>query len=157
MRIYRFELNGESVAVEAEGTDTLVDILRRKFMLTGTKEGCGQGECGACTVLLNGKPVYACLLLIPKIEGQTVTTIEGIGEQGEPDVLQKSFVEHGAIQCGYCTPGMILSAEALLQMTEKPSRDEIRKYLSGHLCRCTGYQKIVDAVESATGEKGRIK
>jgi carbon-monoxide dehydrogenase small subunit len=118
-------------------------------MLTGTKEGCGVGECGACTVLLDGNPVNSCLVLAPRIDGHEVTTIEGIGTPEHLHPLQQSFIEHGAVQCGFCTPGMILSGVALLRRNPSPSREEIRAAIVGNLCRCTGYQHIVDAIEAA--------
>lgn len=149
MQRYSFELNGAPVTVEVSSSTTLLEVLREHLGLTGTKEGCGRGECGACTVLLNGKPVNSCLILMDQVEGQKVTTIEGLARDGKPHPLQQAFVEVGAVQCGFCTPGMILSAYALLAENPNPSRTEIREALSGNLCRCTGYTKIVDAVEVA--------
>ena len=146
---YSFELNGTPITVKVSTSTTLLEVLREHLGWTGTKEGCGLGECGACTVLLNGKPVNSCLILMDQVEGQKVTTIEGITGEGEPHPLQKAFVEEGAVQCGFCTPGMIISAYALLKENPSPTREEIRDALSGNLCRCTGYTKIVDAVETA--------
>jgi carbon-monoxide dehydrogenase small subunit len=140
-------VNGESVVREISVNRTLLSILREDLGLTGAKEGCGVGECGACTVIMNGRTVNACMVLAPKADGATITTIEGLssGEQLHP--LQEAFVEKGAVQCGFCTPGMILSAKVLLDKNPSPSRLEIREEISGNLCRCTGYQQIVDAIE----------
>jgi aerobic-type carbon monoxide dehydrogenase small subunit (CoxS/CutS family) len=125
----------------------VIDLLREDLGLTGAKEGCGSGECGACTILIDGETHLSCLMLSAQLEGRSVQTIEGIAQGDELHPVQKSFVEHGAVQCGYCTPGMILTSLHLLKQTPSPSRDEIRRAISGNLCRCTGYQKIVDAVE----------
>jgi len=121
--------------------------------LTGCKEGCGEGECGACTVLLNGLPVLACLTLAASLQGASIVTIEGLGHNGEPTALQKAFVEEGAIQCGYCTPGMILSAAALLVQTPQPTEEEIRLALAGNICRCSGYSQIIRAVKRVANER----
>ena len=141
-----FVLNDERVEVEAEANVTLVDLLRQEFGLTGTKEGCGYGECGACTVLIDGRAVNSCLILSQRVNGKKVTTIEGLSKNGELHPLQKMFVEHGAIQCGYCTPGMILSAKALLDENPNPSEEDIKLAIQGNLCRCTGYRKISEAI-----------
>jgi len=125
----------------------VIDILREDLNLTGTKEGCGAGECGACTILVDGESRLSCLMLAAQLEGRSVTTIEGIASEDRLHPLQEAFVEHGAVQCGFCIPGMVLSAVDLLQRNPNPTRMEIRQGLSGNLCRCTGYQKIVDAVE----------
>ncbi|WZL71675.1 (2Fe-2S)-binding protein [Clostridiaceae bacterium 35-E11] len=146
---YRLIINGKSSMVEATDTTTLLDILREDLGLTGTKEGCGKGECGACTVLLNGKAVNACLIFAPQVEGQEVITIEGLNDDLQAKRIQDAFVDEGAVQCGFCTPGMIVSSKALLMNNPKPSREEIREGLAGNLCRCTGYTKIIDAVEKA--------
>ncbi|NPV75565.1 MAG: (2Fe-2S)-binding protein [Anaerolineae bacterium] len=144
-----FKLNGKKTSVTIPEDITLLTMLREHLNLTGTKQGCEIGECGACSVLLDGKLVNSCLVLAPQVEGREVVTIEGIrGLDGGPNDLQQNFIDHGAIQCGYCTPGMILASEALLSAHLKPSRSEIREALSGNLCRCTGYQQIVDAVEA---------
>jgi len=127
----------------------VIDILREDLNLTGTKEGCGAGECGACTILVDGESRLSCLMLAAQLEGRSVTTIEGIASEDRLHPLQEAFVEHGAVQCGFCIPGMVLSAVDLLQRNPNPTRMEIRQGLSGNLCRCTGYQKIVDAVEKA--------
>jgi carbon-monoxide dehydrogenase small subunit len=144
-----FILNGKKVLLDVEPGRTLLQVLRQDLGLTGTKEGCGQGECGACTVLIDGKAVLACLTLIHRVQGCTVTTIEGVGTEQGLHPLQKAFVEHGAIQCGFCTPGMILSAVACLEENPSPSLQKIKEAISGNLCRCTGYAKIVEAVQAA--------
>jgi len=148
-----FTLNGKLLSLEVEPWRTLIQVLRQDLGLKGVKEGCGKGECGACTVILNGKAVLSCLIPIPKVQGCSIITIEGLetGEGLHP--LQKAFVEHGAIQCGFCTPGMILSAKACLDENPSLSMEEIRETISGNLCRCTGYVKIVEAIQSVTGEK----
>lgn len=145
----RFVLNGERIEIETDPSRTLLDVLRNDFGLTGTKSGCGEGDCGVCTVLLDGKAVNSCLTLIGKVEGREVTTIEGLAKNGKLHPLQEAFVEYGAIQCGFCSPGMILSAKALLDENPSPSEDEIREAIAGNLCRCTGYTKIVEAIEAA--------
>lgn len=146
---YTFKVNGKNVSVEVEDTTTLLEILRENLGLTGTKEGCGKGECGACSVLLNGETVNSCIVLAPQVEGQEVITIEGLNSDKEGKLLQEAFVEEGAVQCGFCTPGMIVSSKALLIKNSEPTREEIREGLSGNLCRCTGYTKIIDAVDKA--------
>ena len=147
-------VNGESVVIRTSPHRTLLSILREDLGLTGVKEGCGVGECGACTILMDGKTVNACLVLAPKMDGATITTIEGLSEGEELHPLQRAFIEHGAVQCGFCTPGMILSAKALLDENPHPTRLEIREGISGNLCRCTGYQQIVDAIESVVKREG---
>jgi carbon-monoxide dehydrogenase small subunit len=142
-------LNGESVTVEVEPFELLVDVLRDRLGLTGTKIGCNEGECGACTVIMDGQAVLSCLLPAMKAHGREVVTIEGLSHDGELHPLQRAFVEKGAVQCGYCTPGMIMSAKALLDENPQPSADEIEEAIAGNLCRCTGYLQIVEAVESA--------
>ncbi len=145
-----FTLNGEPVTVAVEPHRSLLWVLRERFGLTGTKEGCGVGECGACTVLLDGQAVNACLVLAPKAAGREVLTVEGLGGPDALHPLQRAFVDKHAVQCGYCTPGMLLSAAALLRDNPRPTRDEIRTALAGNLCRCTGYTQIVDAVHAAS-------
>ncbi len=142
-------INGAAHEVEAGPLETLLSVLRDRLKLTGTKDGCGEGVCGACTVLLDGRPVSSCLLIASYAEGKNITTIEGIGSNGNLHPLQKSFIENGAFQCGYCTPGMILMAKALLDEKPNPSREEIRRFMAGNICRCTGYFEIVQAVKQA--------
>ncbi len=144
MKIY-FELNGTPQYVEVEPGQSLLSLLRRLGMKS-VKEGCGTGECGACTVLLDGKPIRSCITFAPKVQGKQITTLEGLGTLEDPHPLQRAFVEAGAVQCGFCTPGMILTAYALLRENPAPTPYEVREYLVGNLCRCTGYRKIVDAV-----------
>lgn len=140
-------VNGERHRLEIDPQRTLLEVIRQELGLTGAKEGCGVGECGACTVLLNGRPVDSCLVLALQAEGAEVATIEGLAEDGQPHPLQTAFVETGAVQCGFCTPGMILTAKAHLERSPKTGRDEIKQALAGNFCRCTGYNKIVDAVQ----------
>ena len=146
------QLNGHSLEAGVEPHWTLLEFLRDRMELTGTKEGCGQGECGACTVLVNGKAVNACLFPILEADGTEVVTIEGlIKEDGRLHPLQQAFLNQGAVQCGFCTPGMILSAKALLDETPHPTEDEIRSALAGNFCRCTGYAQIIQAIQSVGG------
>jgi carbon-monoxide dehydrogenase small subunit len=145
----RITVNGNSYHLLVETHHTLLEVIRNDIGLTGTKNACGMGECGACTVLLEGEPVNACLVLAHEADGQKVLTIEVLSHGETLHPIQKAFVDHGAIQCGFCTPGMIMSAKTLLDRNPKASRDEIRKALEGNLCRCTGYVKIVEAVEEA--------
>jgi aerobic carbon-monoxide dehydrogenase small subunit len=148
----QFTLNGEEVKVEVDPTWTLLYVLRDVLELTGTKFGCGYGECGACTVIMDGQAVNSCLLPALEAEGRRVSTIEGLaGADGQLHPLQKAFVEHGAVQCGFCTPGMIMSAKALLDEKQDPSEDEIKESIAGNLCRCTGYVKIIEAIKAAAG------
>lgn len=145
----QFELNGRKVDLEVRPDRRVVDLLRQDLGLTGTKEGCGAGECGACTVLIDGDARLSCLMLAAQLDGRSVTTIEGLCQDGTLHPVQDAFVEHGAVQCGFCSPGMVLTAVDLLQRHAAPNRQQIRQGLSGNLCRCTGYVKIVDAVEAA--------
>ncbi len=146
----KFIVNSEEREIVTEPTRTLLSILREELGLTGTKEGCGKGECGACTVIMDGNPVPSCLVLACQLDGCEITTIEGLSEDGNLDPLQKAFIEEGAVQCGFCTPGMIMSAKALLMRNPSPTEDEIKEAISGNLCRCTGYTKIVKAIEKAS-------
>ncbi len=141
-------VNQEPVQLTVSPIATLLDVLRNDLELTGTKYGCGEGECGACSVLLNGKVVNSCLVPAVECEGAEVLTIEGLNSKGPLHPIQRAFVDHGAIQCGFCTPGMIMAAYALLQANPSPNEDEIKRGLEGNLCRCTGYRKILDAVRS---------
>ena len=143
-------MNGESHTVAAEPHHTLLEVLREELGLTGTKHGCELGECGACTVLVDGTPVLSCLTLPLQIGAAEVTTVEGLAQGGRLHPLQIAFAEQGAAQCGYCTPGMLMSAKALLDADPRPTRDAIRLAISGNLCRCTGYTKILDAIEQAS-------
>jgi carbon-monoxide dehydrogenase small subunit len=153
MRIV-FTLNGNLIEVEAPASITLLHLLREHLGLTGAKPGCEIGECGACSVILDGRVVNACQLLAAQAHGREVTTIEGIcGPDGEPSDLQRAFLEFGAVQCGYCTPGMVVAAEAFLARHPSPTRQEIRVAISGNLCRCTGYQQIVDAIEATAARR----
>jgi carbon-monoxide dehydrogenase small subunit len=146
--LINLKVNGKNHELAVDANQTLVDLLRYDLGLTGTKKGCGTGECGSCTVILNGKPVNSCLVLAIQANGAEILTIEGLKPPQGLHPLQQAFVEKGAIQCGFCTPGMILSANNLLQRNPNPTEAEIRTALSGNLCRCTGYQKIVEAVQS---------
>jgi carbon-monoxide dehydrogenase small subunit len=147
-------VNGRRKRLAVHPLKRLLDVLREDCGLTGTKEGCGEGECGACTVLLDGAPVNSCLIPAAHAAGARVTTIEGLGgRRGHP--LQRAFVQHGGAQCGICTPGMIVSAEALLRKTTKPSDAEIREAIAGNICRCTGYQRIVDSIRKAAEERAK--
>ena len=152
-QILNFMLNGEPIQVEIEPHLTLLQLLREQLELTGTKEGCGMGECGACTVLLDGKSINSCIFPAVEAEGKSITTIEGIADgKGGLHPIQKAFIELGAIQCGFCTPGMVLSAKALLDEIPKPTEEEIRNGIAGNLCRCTGYLQIVQAIKAASGQ-----
>jgi carbon-monoxide dehydrogenase small subunit len=148
----KFTLNGKRIEVEVPPHWTLLRLLREKLGLTGTKEGCGIGECGACTVLLDNVSVNACLVLAPKVEGRDVETVEGLGSRESLHPLQTSFIEHGAVQCGFCTPGLLMSSKALLERYPHPSREEVNEAISGHLCRCTGYHHIIEAIEALKKE-----
>jgi len=147
-----FFVNDRPVELETEPDRRLLDLLREELNLTGVKEGCGEGECGACTVLMDGEPVHACLTLAIQLGGRHITTIEGLSASGELDILQRAFVEELAIQCGFCTTGMILSAKALLMKHPDPDEAMIREALSGNICRCSGYVQIVNAVKRAARE-----
>ena len=151
-RVLSFTLNDDPVEVVVKDNMTLLDLLRDKLGLTGTKKGCEQGECGACTVMLDGLPVNSCCTLAVECEGRNVVTVEGIAKGGKLHPIQKQFIEKWALQCGYCTPGMIMSAKALLDHNPHPTELEIREAIEGNLCRCTGYKKIVEAIQAAAAE-----
>ena len=150
--IISFTLNGELTEAMVEDNVTLLDFIRDTLDLTGTKKGCEEGECGACTVMIDGKPVNSCLVLAREIAGRELLTIEGLAENGKLSPLQQAFIDKWALQCGYCTPGMIMSAKALLDVNPNPTEYEIRDAIAGNLCRCTGYAKIVEAVQAAAKE-----
>lgn len=152
-----FELNGQPVKLSADGSMCALDLLRENCGITGPKEGCGSGECGACAVWIDGVTKLSCLMLAAQLHGRKVTTIEGLATDNVPHPLQQSFAEKGAVQCGYCTPGMIMTAAELLKNEKMPDREMIRKAISGNICRCTGYHKIVDAVEDAAAIMKEIK
>jgi aerobic-type carbon monoxide dehydrogenase small subunit (CoxS/CutS family) len=155
MKRFSFTLtvNNETHAVVTSPNTTLLEVLRDDLQLTGTKEGCGEGACGSCTVLVEGQPVRSCLTLAVAMEGKSITTIEGLAQGGKLHPIQEAFVEHHAIQCGFCSPGMILASHALLNDNPAPSEGEIRRAISGNVCRCTGYAKIVKAVQSLAGKE----
>ncbi len=148
-----FTVNGDPVEVLVRPNQTLLEVLRDELRLTGTKEGCGNGNCGACTVLLDGRNVLACVMLALEAEGHAVITVEGLAKSGQLDAVQQAFIKHGALQCGFCTPGFLVSARALLDRIPKPTEQDVRLHISGNLCRCTGYDKIVRAVLDAAGTK----
>ena len=145
----RFELNGRDTEVAIDPAARLLDVIREELDLTGTKEGCGVGECGACTVIIDGEAADSCLVLAASVGGKRVTTIEGLSGDGHLNALQQAVLDHHALQCGFCTPGFIMSAKALLDKNPNPTREEIKVAISGNLCRCTGYQQLVDAFEDA--------
>lgn len=145
------KVNGKGYTLEIEEDMRLLDLLREKLGLLGVKEGCSEGECGACTVIMDGQVVNSCLVMAFQAEGSSILTIEGLEKEGEIHPIQQAFLDVGAVQCGYCTPGMILSAKALLDRNPNPTEEEIREGISGNLCRCTGYNKIIQAVEKAKG------
>lgn len=149
METHKIEItvNGRRRSLTVKPNDLLINVIRKDLHLTGTKYGCGIGECGACTVLLDGKPVLACLMLAASANGKTITTVEGLGDE-KLDPVQEAFIDHGAIQCGFCTPGMVVTAKALLEENPNPSEDEIKDYIRGNICRCTGYVGIIKAVHS---------
>jgi aerobic carbon-monoxide dehydrogenase small subunit len=153
MRMINLKVNGQPIAREIADNRLLVDFLRYDLGLTGTKEGCSVGVCGACTVLLDGQPVSSCIALAVMAHGAEVTTIEGLAHDDQLDVLQKAFIQYGGFQCGICTPGQIMSARALLDVNPHPTRDEIKAWMMGNLCRCTGYSKIIESIQAASGSK----
>jgi carbon-monoxide dehydrogenase small subunit len=144
-----FRVNDEKVTLQVRPYETLLETLRERLDLTGVKEACGMGACGACTVVLNGIPLRSCLVLTPEVDGASITTVEGLGKDGKLHPLQEAFMEKGAVQCGFCTSGMIMTAKALLDRNKRPNKKEIIKTISSNICRCTGYKKIVEAVEEA--------
>ncbi|MCL2336004.1 MAG: (2Fe-2S)-binding protein [Firmicutes bacterium] len=159
-QLIELEINGRIYEIPVSPKDLLVDVVRKKVGLTGTKKGCGQGDCGACTVLLDGEPVLSCITLAIACQGKKITTIEGlVAEDGTLHPIQQSFVEHGAVQCGFCTPGMILSSKALLDKNQQPTELEIKRGIAGNICRCTGYKRIVEAIKAAgdTLASGEVK
>lgn len=151
-KLIELKVNGELYEVAINPWQTLLDVLRTHVGLTGVKEGCGNGDCGACTVILGGKPVVSCLTLAVEAQGKDILTIEGLARDGHLHPLQSAFIKQGAVQCGFCTPGMLLSAKALLDENPKPTEVEVRKSIAGNLCRCTGYTKIVEAILAVSRE-----
>ncbi|MEE9464037.1 MAG: (2Fe-2S)-binding protein [Candidatus Neomarinimicrobiota bacterium] len=154
----KIRVNGNDYEIEVEPYRTLLDVLRYQLGLTGTKEGCGTGSCGSCTVLMDGQAVNSCLVFIAEAEGKAITTIEGLSWGGKLHPLQQAFMDEGAVQCGFCTPGVILTAKAFLDSNPKPNESQIREAIAGNLCRCTGYEKIIRAIMSVAQapEKGRV-
>ena len=151
-RLIQLRVNGELYEVAVHPHWTLLEVLREELDLTGAKKGCDAGDCGGCTVILDGKPVVSCLTLAVEADGRDILTIEGLAQNGQLHPIQNAFVEHGAIQCGFCTPGMIMSAKALLDENPKPTEEEVRRAIAGNLCRCTGYVKIVEAILAVSQE-----
>ena len=147
-QLIQLKINGDHYEIAVEPSKRLVSVIREDICLTGTKEGCGRGDCGACTVLIDGRAVNSCLILAIEAQGKEITTIEGVAKNGELHPIQKALIDHGAVQCGFCTPGIVLTAKALLDEKLNPSEEEIRDYLSGNICRCTGYVKIIQAIKS---------
>jgi aerobic-type carbon monoxide dehydrogenase small subunit (CoxS/CutS family) len=152
-RVIELQINGEAYEVAVQPHDTLLHVLREELGLIGTKKGCDTGGCGCCTVLLDGKAVYSCMVFVMAAQGRQITTIEGLQKNGSLDPIQEAFIQAGAVQCGYCTCGMIMSAKSFLSHHPSPSAQQIREEIAGNLCRCTGYQKIVDAVKMASENK----
>ncbi len=147
-----FSLNGATVKIEVEAWESALSVLRDHLGLKGTKEGCGIGECGACTILVDGKPVDSCLMFAPQLDGRRVQTVEGLSTDQRLHSLQETFLSCGSVQCGYCTPGMLMAAKALLDENPRPTREDVAQALSGNLCRCTGYVQILEAVEAAAAD-----
>ncbi|MGH7773670.1 MAG: (2Fe-2S)-binding protein [Candidatus Binatia bacterium] len=156
-RLYKLNVNGQLLETMAEPSDSLLDVLRENLRLTGTKKGCNEAECGSCTVMLGGKPVVSCLVLIADAAAKEIITIEGLSRAGTPHPIQLHMVNHGGIQCGYCTPGIIMSAYALLREISNPTNEDIKVAIAGNICRCTGYNKIVEAVEAAATDLRRSR
>lgn len=153
----KFTLNGKTVELTTRTNRRLLDVLREDFGLTGTKEGCSIGECGACTVLLDNKAVNSCLVLVGQVHGSNIITVEGLAKDGILHPLQENFLKYGAVQCGFCTPGMLISAYALLNENPQPSEEEIKEAIAGNLCRCTGYKQIIEAIQQTTRSVGSKK
>jgi len=147
--LIEFKVNGKSYQIDICPSMRLIDLLRDELGLTGTKEGCGEGECGSCTVIMDGKAVNSCLVPAPQVDGKEIITVEGLAQDRQLDLLQQKFLEHSAVECGFCTPGMLMSAKALLMKNPHPTEEEIRTAIAGNLCRCAGYAKIVAAIKAA--------
>ncbi len=147
-----FTINGENITMEIEPNKTLLNMIREDLNLTGAKEGCGAGECGSCTIIVDGKAVNSCMMLAVEADGKNIITVEGLAKNGVLDTLQETFIKNAALQCGYCTPGMLMSAKALLMRNPNPNEEEIKEAIGGNLCRCTGYKAIVDAIKEAAGQ-----
>lgn len=150
--IINFKLNGKQIELDVKPNEVLLNILRLRLGIRSPKRGCERGDCGACTVILNGKPVYSCLILAPQVDGAEIEVLEGLAEKKEVRILARSFAEHGAVQCGYCTPGFIVTSYALIKERKRVSREDILEGLEGNLCRCTGYKKIIEAVIDAANK-----
>jgi carbon-monoxide dehydrogenase small subunit len=158
MKQVRLTVNGALYELSVKPWETLIDVLRNHLGLTGTKEGCGLGECGACTVMMNGKAVNSCLVLAVEADGKQITTIEGLAEDDDKlHPIQEAFIEHGGLQCGFCTPGMMMSAKALLDENPNPTEEEIRRGIAGNFCRCTGYAKIIESIQAAAENMQGVK
>lgn len=155
-QLIELTINGEPYEIAVEAQETLLEVLRSHLGLTGTKEGCGTGECGTCTVLVNGEPILSCLTLAVDCQEMEILTIEGLDHGGVLTSVQEAFLEQGAVQCGFCTPGMVLATTALLEANPQPSDEDIKTALAGHLCRCTGYNKIMEAIERAAAKKPSV-
>ena len=151
-----FSVNGEKATLQVKPYETLLETLRERLDLIGSKEACGMGACGACTVNVDGVPLRSCLVLTPEVNGAAITTIEGLAKDGKLHPLQEAFMEKGAVQCGFCTSGMIMTAKALLDRNEKPTKKEVIKAMSSNICRCTGYKKIIEAVEAASSKSEAV-
>ena len=152
MHTVHFQINDEAVTLQVSDHHTVLRVIREQLNLTGVKPGCEAGECGACTILVDGKAVNACLMLAPEMDGRNIKTVEGLAKNGELTLLQQKFIEHTALQCGYCTPGFLMSATALLSENPHPTRQEIVESIAGNLCRCTGYKRIIEAIEDAAAQ-----
>ena len=149
--LVHYTINGRPYEASIEPNRTLLEVVRDELRLTGAKEGCGTGDCGACSMIVDGRLVTSCLMLAPQADGAQITTIEGLARDGQLHPVQQAFIDHGAVQCGFCIPGMILAGKALLDANPRPTREEIRQAIAGNLCRCTGYTRIVDAIAAAAG------